>query len=91
MHNEQFNEVFRSGGGGTGEGKEKEQVVEDIRNKSSQDPEALQDVLRNPFEYRDESELPSELFGLALDASGESRSASSTLQTLLEVEDVPPS
>ena len=28
--------MFRSGGGGTGERKEKEHVVEDIRNKSSQ-------------------------------------------------------
>ena len=53
------------------------------------DPEALENVLRYPFEYRDESELPSELFGLALDASGESCLAFSTLQTLLEVEDVP--
>ena len=32
------------------------------------DPEALQDVLRNPFGYRDENELLSEPFGLALDA-----------------------
>ena len=35
MHNEQFNNVFRSEGGGTGERKEKERVVEDIRNRSS--------------------------------------------------------
>ena len=36
MHDEQFNDVFRSGGGGTGERKEKERVVKDIRNRSSQ-------------------------------------------------------
>ena len=38
MHDEQFNDVFRSGGVGTGERKkkeEKEHVVEDIRNRSS--------------------------------------------------------
>ena len=29
---------------------------------------ALQDVLRYPFRYRDENRLPSEPFGLALDA-----------------------
>ena len=33
--------MFRSGGGGTGERKEKERVVEDIRNKSSQSVEEL--------------------------------------------------
>ena len=70
MHNEQFNEVFRSGGGGTGEGKEKEHVVEDIRNKSSQDPEALQHILWKPFRYRDENKWLSVPFSLALDAYG---------------------
>ena len=35
LHNEQFNDVFRSGGGDTGDGNEKECVVEDIGNKSS--------------------------------------------------------
>ena len=34
------------------------------------DSEALQDILRNPFGYRDENELLSEPFSLALDAYG---------------------
>ena len=37
------------------------------------DPEALQNVLRYPFKYRDEKGFFSEPFGLALDAFDGSR------------------
>ena len=55
------------------------------------DPEALQNVLWNPFRYRDENELPSDPFSLALDASDEFHLAFSIPEIQLKVENVPPS
>ena len=55
------------------------------------DPEAVLDVLRNPFGDRDKNKCLSDPFGLALDTSDGFHLASSIPEIQLEVENVPPS